>query len=112
MANLKFRYLSETKYNTLTEEEKKVQETMFMVKGKNCAAIYNNGVRYASSADFHIIDSEVNLPSIGDPNLLYVTKDGGIYVWDDNSLRYIDALSSNFDIINGGDASSQMDIEI
>jgi len=110
MASLTFKYISEKKYEALSDEEKSKQEILYMVKGANCNSIYNMNRRYASNTDFHILNSEAELPPIGDSALLYVTKEGGIYVWDVNFNRYVDVSSGEYDVINGGDASSRKDI--
>lgn len=108
MAQLKFKFLSETKYNSLPAEEQSQQGVLYCVRGNDASgnSLYLEGVKYASSSDTHYIKSENELPKIGEKYILYITKNGNSYIWNDESLEYVCMGNNSWDEINGGNATS------
>lgn len=51
------------------------------------------------------IDSRLDLPVTGAENVIYITRTGELYNWDDANLKYIE-VNPNYDIISGGSANS------
>lgn len=51
------------------------------------------------------INTEFDLPVTGAEGVIYITRTGALYNWDDANLKYIE-INPNYDIISGGSANS------
>ena len=57
-----------------------------------------------ASKDVYFVDT---LPSIGQEEKIYITKDNNSYYWSKEAASFIELTSTNFDYLYGGNAFSQ-----